>query len=584
MKNIFYIVIDAFCYNNLERKIGGEYTTPFLRELAKNNISATHMYAQAPYTEASLVSILSGENTLENGGYLFGNRTVKNTVFEDFRKEGYNIITQYSPYVYSKAYLRDVDEYFYTRLVSVSVIFDYRLSYYKEKYNQSKISDNEIKACLLIIEEEFYTWITQAKALLRCDKSCKLIQNWVDLNNIKEVLDELIKEYERFECNKEKYLYKLFDTFEDNQLLYLNKKYNKKRAVQNTDFLLNKYQNIFENLQDVYNSIIRHDYPDIRYLLSVLKNNVNGFKDFKGLAHNYMRYYGNGFLSSYLKSIDNNTQTETCMKKQFDHIIDLVNEANGEGKPALSYLQVQDFHLPTAIHSSDYSDEIYVDKEFQDAIDFCKKITKGYKGNIVADLGARYCDNKIREFFNNLKANYGTGFQLVITAYHGYPSFFNPPRPVIYNQTYTEAFHIPFIMYDCGRQRQINSIASTMDHFEIIKYSDKWNGNRQYILSEYGGPGCPGIGDKPVWYTYIDKKYRVSAELLLSDDLDHNKLKGIYRIGTDKDEKFNLVKKLSNKDNTEINKVMSIINDRNIELRRKFNGFKFLESLLNRDK
>lgn len=581
MKNIFYIVIDAFCYNNLERKVGDEYTTPFLRELAENNICATRMYSQAPYTEASLVALLSGENTLENGGYLFGNRSVKKTVFSDFQKAGYKVISQFSPYVYSKAYLRDVDEYFYTRIVNISIIFNYRLSYYKKKYDQSKMSDNEIKACLLILDEEFDTWIAQAEALLEKDKTCQLIQNWVDMNNVRKVLFELKKEHGDYECNKKKYLYELFDNFEDNRLLQLNKQYNIKKAVQNTAYIEGKYQKTFETLQNKYNSVIRHQYPDIRYLMSVLSNNVDGFKDFKGLIHNYMRYYGNGFLKYYLKSIDDNTQTEVCMKKQFDHIIDLVEKSNREGKPAITYLQVQDFHLPTAIHSSDYDDRSYIDREFLDAFSLCQKITKEYRGNIIADLGARYCDNKIRELFNELKAKFGSEFQMIVTADHGYPSYFDPPRPVIYNQTYVEAFHIPFIMYDCGKQKKIDSITSTMDHFDIIRCSDKWKGDRKYVLSEYGGPGCPSISDKPIWYTYIDDRYRVSAEIMLSQQLDCSKLKGIYRIDVDKNEKINLVLNSKIRNSADIKRIMEIISDRNAQLNEKYNGSKFLDFLLN---
>lgn len=574
MKNIFYIVIDAFCYNNLTRKIGEEYTTPFLRELSEKSVFATNMYSQAPYTEASLVALLSGENILENGGYLFGNKFVKKTVFEDFSKAGYEIISQYSPYIYSKAYLKDIDSFFYTRLVSIRVVFDYRLAYYKVKYDERKIKSEEEIICIKILKEEFDTWIQQAELLLIGDKSCYLIQNWIEEKNVREVLEGLVKEKKKFENNEFKYLHKLFENFDNNELLELNKIYNKKSAVINSDILYNEYQKKFEEIQKMYSSIIYKDVPDCRYLFSVLKNNINGYKDFKGLLRNYKAYYTNKFVSGYLKSIDNNTQTEVCMKKQFDYIIKCVNESNLKGIPALAYLQVQDFHLPTAIHSSDYNDLKYIESELDEAISLCGKIDKNYKGNLIADLGARYCDNKLKEFFYKLKDNFGDNFKLIITADHGYPSYYNPPRSVIYNQTFVEAFHIPFILYDGENNCRIDEITSTMDHFEIIKNTKFFKGSRKYILSEYGGPGCPNIGDKPVWYTYIDQDFRVSAELLLSENMGYDKLKGVYRINIDKYEKNNLVKKA--KKINEINDIMNIIDRRNKELREKYDGDKFL--------
>jgi hypothetical protein len=576
VKNVFYVIIDAFCYNNLERKIGDEYTTPFLRELANGNICAKKMYSQAPYTEASLVALLSGENTLDNGGYLFGNRSTQKTVFKSFKEKGYKVIGQYSPYVYSKAYLRDIDQYFYTRLVSIQVVFDYRLSYYKSRYEKSIITSNEIRVCTEILEEEFETWIGQAESLLQKDDTCILIQDWQSIDTIKKVLEGLKKEKELFDENPTTYLYNIFEEFDSHNLLYLNRMYNNKRVIENSVYLENKYQEQFEVLQKKYTGIIRKDSPDFKYLLNILKNNRSGFRDFKGLVHNYMRYYGNNFLGEYLKSINNNTQTEVCMKKQFKHAIKAVNSANAAGMPGMVYLHVQDFHLPTAIHSSDYEDINYIENEIEEALCLGNKIDRGYKGNIIADLSARYCDNKIRGFYNDLVNNFGNDFKLIITADHGYPSYFNPPRSVIYNQTFVEAFHIPFIMCDGENNYSIDSISSSMDHFSIINNSDNWKSKRKYVLSEYAGPGCPDISDKAIWYTYIDNEYRVSVELKLCENISYDKLKGVYNIIYDKDEKNNLVKKAPNI--VEVKTIMDIIQKRHNELKHKFENEKFLKS------
>lgn len=578
MKNIFYIVIDAFCYDNLERKIGDEYTTPFLRSLAHDNISAQNMYAQAPYTEASLVSLLSGENTLENGGYLFGNRLNKKTVFEDFKKNGYKIVAQYSPYVYSKAYLRDIDCYLYTRLINFEIIFNYRLDYYRIKYQAGELNQKDIGICIELIDEGINTWICQARALIDKDKSCALIYDWVIVSNIEDILNCLEEEYAKFKDNREGYLYDLFQNFFNNKLLELNKRYNTKNAVSDKETLVDKYQDTLKCIQEKYIAMIRRDSPDIKYMLNTLFNNRDGYKDLKGLIRNYLDYYNNYCLTDYFRSVCDNDQTEPCMKRQFDQFLKLVDEQNEKNNPVLLYIQPQDFHLPTLVHSADYSDTHYLENEFDEAIKLCEKIDRNYKGNLVADLGARYCDNKIKELFYTLKEKYGDEFVLIITADHGYPSFFTPPRPKIYNQTYVEAFHIPFIVYNGGKTKvQLNGYFSTIDHFKIIKdleHIGERNG-QDYVLTEYAGPGCPDIENKKLWYTYIDDRYRVSAELRLGEKISCDCIVAVFDLVNDKKEKNNLVNRISKI--KEINNIMEIINARNEYLNKKFGNGSFMK-------
>lgn len=576
MKNVFYLIIDAFCYNNLNRKIGNEFTTPFLRKLANEHTSIENMYSQAPYTEAALVSLLSGENTLERGGYLYGNKTVQNTIFRKYKNENYNIISQYAPYVYSKAYLKDVDVFFYTRLVNIEVLFNYRLSYYRTRYKKQELTNQELEVCIALLREELETWITQTEDLLANKECCTLIKNWVCLENISEVHDKLKKEYLLFNNLPAKYIYNLFNNFDTNNLLNINRSYNEKNSIKNTDLLIEKYQSMLIEVQKKYNKIIKKDWPEWRYLFSTFFNKDNGFRDLKGLIHNYIRYYNNSFLESYIDSIDESSIVEVGMKRQLDYVLDLVDDSNNNGKPAFVYLQVQDFHLPTKFHSADYDDLDYVKREFEEALSLCKHIDDNYKGNILADLGARFCDSKIRELFNVLKSKYGDDFTLIISADHGYPSFFNPPRPYIYNQTYTEAFHIPFIIVDCDIKAKLSGFFSTMDFSKIVESKGRVKG-REYILTEYAGPGCPHISEKPIWYTYIDLNYRLSVELMLGSKIDYGNIRSLYDLSSDPNEKINLVKQAHKI--SEVKRIMEIINNRNAELSAKFSGEKFLNFL-----
>ena len=161
MKNVITIVLDAFCYNNLEKKIGSEEVTPFLNKLGRDGISYKKMYSYAPYTEAALISLLGEERTLEEGGYLFGNANIRKSMLSYYKDVGYHTILGYSPYVCSKSYLKGVTEYKYTRLFSIQPCFNYRFKYFKEKKSRGLFQKLYYDACIEILEEAFDTWITQ---------------------------------------------------------------------------------------------------------------------------------------------------------------------------------------------------------------------------------------------------------------------------------------------------------------------------------------------------------------------------------------------------------------------------------------
>lgn len=75
------------------------------------------------------------------------------------------------------------------------------------------------------------------------------------------------------------------------------------------------------------------------------------------------------------------------------------------------------------------------------------RLDKDYEGNIIADLSANDIDNKMKDFYSKLQAQ-DIDIELMITADLGFPSLYKPPRQMIYNQTYTESYHIPFIYFN----------------------------------------------------------------------------------------------------------------------------------------
>jgi phosphoglycerol transferase MdoB-like AlkP superfamily enzyme len=51
-KNVIHIIVDAYCYNSLQRTVGKREVTPFLNSLSKKSLCFERMFSQAHYTEA----------------------------------------------------------------------------------------------------------------------------------------------------------------------------------------------------------------------------------------------------------------------------------------------------------------------------------------------------------------------------------------------------------------------------------------------------------------------------------------------------------------------------------------------------
>ena len=129
-KNVLFIVIDSVTNDILFNKNTSSLCAPFLNELRKKSISGDKMFSEAPYTEAALMCLLGGIDTMDNGGYMerFKDKTC---VLEVFRNNGYKVFyNNYYPSIYPSYMAPGYDERKYIEGFQFSHIWDYRLKYY----------------------------------------------------------------------------------------------------------------------------------------------------------------------------------------------------------------------------------------------------------------------------------------------------------------------------------------------------------------------------------------------------------------------------------------------------------------------
>ena len=152
--NAILIVIDAYDQTRIEQS---NYSlTPNLERLSKNGIKFTNVYSQAPYTEAAVMNLYAGQNTLSRGGYLYRFGKAPKTIFECFQDNGFEVFCNtHQPQVFPSSQRRGIDHLVYDRPYDFDVLWRYRLSYYSELLQKNELDDEDLSDVCSFVEDNF---------------------------------------------------------------------------------------------------------------------------------------------------------------------------------------------------------------------------------------------------------------------------------------------------------------------------------------------------------------------------------------------------------------------------------------------
>lgn len=586
MKNLIYILVDALSFDNIGKREYRTSPTPFLDSLKEKSYSSDFMYTQAPYTEAAFVSTLCGENVLDHGGYLLGLNNCETSYASILKRKGYHTLSTFSPYIMSKSYIKDVDDFYYSRTFSMEPLKLYRLTYYKEKYERNEIIEEEYKICELLIEEAFEILLDQIIAIINEEERVKLISTCIES---KERLPELLKSIEeqqaRFLRNKKEYVEKIFEEWDEHVLLKdTNLSLGKKVSQETRIYLEKKWADFLNDIQQQSNYYMRVNLKyDWKYLIDLAINDENKYH---GAIQTYRRYKERYNNEEIKKSINESVEEKVTVsaKRQLDLFAEKIIELDKVGENYFTFIHLEDFHLPSMIYTYDTDDLSLIDKEFENLREFVKQLPDNYRGNLLADMSAFYVDCAIKEFYNTIMQNTKDDFVFVITADHGYPCNYNPPRPIIFNAFYQENYHIPIIIYDsvCEKKELGRELQSSLDIMPMLLNAvgceEAFPKGREYILIEYPGPGCPDISSKEIYYAIFDGKYKIAFKVKLLDDVTEARAVLATDIENDPEETKNLIKKINK--SSRMKGLVKIVNQRHKEIRDRFQGEKFYNRIL----
>ncbi len=170
-KNIIFLVIDSLSHERVQR----EETTPFLKRLAREEISVEGMYSEAPFTEAALMGLICGQPTMDRGGYMMRYRDVPETFLETFSKAGYEVLQFLQPHIYPTSLERNLPHSYYNVGFDFAALWSYRLAYFAGLHDGGRLTEADYGELADMLADNFKGWTLFLRRVLEKDERVRLI-------------------------------------------------------------------------------------------------------------------------------------------------------------------------------------------------------------------------------------------------------------------------------------------------------------------------------------------------------------------------------------------------------------------------
>ena len=552
MKNVLFIVLDSITNNQLFNSIDSKQKAPFLNKLREKAITGDHMYSQAPYTEAALMSLLGSLDTLDAGGYMekFKN---KKTAIDEFRKNGYKTyFPTYYPSIYP-SYMTYGAEYMnYIEKFTFSQLWDYRFKHFREAYLEGKTTKKENEMLEEMLEDNFNAWIKLLKLLIEKDEKTVMLNDCVEREGLKETINEISEELDKFILDKNKYMKELFTQGEEHILFKVNS-HDYADKVQNNDFREWLIDNYTETFKKIKKTQTKTNLKTARIPVKKILRNLKDINCIKGLLAGYKNLICDKDILDRINEKYDLFKAQRSFRTVAELTINWIEKNKNSETPWMAYVHVDDAHYPENFFTYDTTNKEIIESEFKRINEFVDNLPKKYCGTIASDLSLLYCDSIIEMIFKYLEENnMMDNTSIVITADHGFSYYFNPIREKYVISNYRENYNVPFIVLDKDiKPRKIQGFLATKDipvtllDLANIKIPEYFKGKslldfegREFATVEFMGGGCPDLKRRPVILGIRDSEYEVMSEIYNND----MQIKEIYDSQKDYYEQKNLVK------------------------------------------
>ena len=544
-KNNIFIVIDSLYYDKTIKNDYHPATMPFLDKLRSEGLTCTHMYSEAPYTEAALVSLLCGVDTLKKGSYirkLYG----KETIMETFKNNGYETFCNcVQPLVYPSYSYQGLSEEYYNIPYDFPTLWSYRLSFYSSEYQKNGLDDKTINVLVDLLNDNFKTWIKCFESLRDNGQLTSFIYQYIDLKNIDTNLGKVKEEYHNFKEDKINYVKELLTKGTDHQLFKIDTYIlDKKMTPDNMLKLYKRYKKTIKRMM----------FKNFTYNLRNNRLVLTPKSERKALLKAYINAIYNRFLPEKIDYHIKSKKAAPSMDTTFKHFENwLLNRK--DDKPYFAYLHLDDCHRPEIFYTYDTDDFNKLDEEFAAINKYLDNLPSKYRGNIAYDVALQYADICLKRLYDFLgEHKMLDDVNIMICADHGSSYTFDPYRSNYVNNVHRENYNMPFVIWSKGMKHQVvddfyntKDIPATMLDLNGLSIPKAYDGlsilknkGRDYVLLENVCGGCPDYNLRDFMLGVRNDHYAVVMNVNVHKTFDEGKLIAVYDLKQDKAELYNL--------------------------------------------
>lgn len=597
-KNVIFLHIDSLNYQRLfqSRCLPEADNAPFIRSILPECVQCSGLYSQAPFTEAAVKALMSGVNTLDDGGYLEGFSETPQILYEQLSQNGYDVYSNWYPNITPFSQRRGVTYPYYAVNYDFHTVWDYRLNYYREIHQSSGLKKEDMDLLARLMEDNFSEWKRFLIQLASEDKLTEIIrENGRHPSSPQKALHDLEIQIENYQADKTKYIHNLLDegtshvlfsipVFQPNHKLH---KENTQKVVQEKylPFLQECYR--FNRNHNLRNNL--PSFPLIGHLLAqiIKKPGKESLMHLVRYFFNYKKCVWNDDLLYRIEGDYSNKSDSLSARGFLDHFLHWYDDVSDKKSPFFSYIQLSDFHYRESFFTYDTDDLQIIDQDFASLKEFYQKLPKSYRGALSSDFSLVYIDRCMQYFFDQLeKRGLLDHTAVILSSDHGFTFGYDPIRPTTLINFHEENYHVPFLLYDRSlKPREISGLHTTCDvpptildlcgidkptHFAGDSLLNP-SASNELIHMEFMGSGCPDMERRPVMLAARNASFKAVFHGRLDHSFDEGEIYEIYCLENDPREMKNLNHKQRVYEDERLQPVLVALRQRFEELQNRRN-------------
>lgn len=588
--NAITILIDSViwdCVGTTRCKVS---PTPFLDSLKKESVTATRLYSHGPYTDAATRSLYTGRRCLDDFAYYFKLNTSPTNHYKVFHDNGYETYGLYYPYyMVGKEMRKNIDHTYYTAGFIFGSEWGGCFYYYADIIKQRKLNPDEIALLKKRMEMMLDIWIEFYQDCIARPETIRMISDVVGMFNINEALETLKEEKRKFYETPIEYLYDFLEKGKTHILASLN--------GIDVDVKIDRQflkEGVYDYYQDFFSKAARNNFKANwwRNRLSVKRTLSAVSKYIKTRDKNDIMMIANYFMcinaiKNVQKQSRNHWQDLPSARTQLDFASQILENREDNEKPFYMSLHFLEPHNYVSFFSFDRQERDVLDEEFRMLSDYIKKLGSNFIGNLAYFLSIRYADYCIEKFCDKLKEmGLWDNTALTILSDHGSSYSFYPLHGAHVNCFDEECYHVPvLIRTPKGKGVEITDYHNSLDvlptlydlmGFEKpkdvlgISMLDKSVEPKNYVMTEYMGPGCPDLLSRPIWFSIRDSLYCIGYKVGIYQDFYEGELCEVYDLKKDPKGYYNIAKSV---EQSKLNDLLDHLKERFEEVKKDSYAF-----------